>query len=309
MKPVAYRFKAGESVPAGIRRIAAEQIDEVLEIAGRKAESRDRTVHEVRKCIKKLRALLRLVQGEMGERFNSENARLRDAGRELSRFRDAAAMIQTFEDVRKKYAKEIPAGSLHTIRAGLVAHKSRADRQENVKAALAGALKELYAAKKRLQQWPLHSGGFDAIGKGLEQAFRHGRDALGAANKHPDAEHYHAWRKRVKDHWYHVRLLNEVWPDVMTGYEGSLTSLEDKLGTDHNLNVLAGKIKAAPDFFGTAEQVASLLQLIERRQMELRREAEAIGVRVYGEKPRALERRLGRWWEEWRQAGKAPTGT
>jgi CHAD domain-containing protein len=128
---------------------------------------------------------------------------------------------------------------------------------------------------------------------------------MSAARKHPDGENYHAWRKRVKDHWYHVRLLNDIWSDAMTGYENSLKSLEDKLGTDHNLNVLAERVKTEPDFFGTTGQIDTLRELIDRYRKDLHEEAEAIGLRIYGEKPRDVERRLARWWREWQQVGKA----
>ena len=58
------------------------------------------------------------------------------------------------------------------------------------------------------------------------------------------AQDLHDWRKRVKDHWYHVRLLAGLWPDVMTSFEWTLKDLETKLGDHHNLEVLKERIQA-----------------------------------------------------------------
>lgn len=296
---MSYRFERGEAIPKEIRRIAAEQIDSALEKLNGKAAARDEAVHEARKCIKKLRALLRLVEKELGEVFETENTRLRDAGRVLSAFRDAATMVQTFDEVREKRGKELSTEGADAIRAGLLAHKSRSERRDNLKAVLESTAKELRAAKSRSKRWPLQNDGFGAIAGGVKRAFRRGRKAMDEAHRNPSPETFHAWRRRVKDHWYHVRLLNKVWPEVMDGYEASLKSLEDKLGMDHNLNVLADKLKSEPEFFATPEQIEAAVNAIAGLQKELQQESREIGLRVYAEKPRALARRLEAYWSAW----------
>ena len=297
---MAYTFKPDESVPEAIRRVALEQIEGALESLAAKPPERDEAVHDARKRIKKLRALLRLVQRELGEAFASENIRLRDVGRNLSLFRDAVAMIETFDALRQKRAKDFAEDSLESVRQGLVTHKTRAEQQENIKAVMQAAARELRSTRSRVKQWPLHDDGFPAIAPGIEKTFRRGRLAMETAEQHPTAENFHAWRKRVKDYWYHVRLLNGLWPDVMTGLENSLKCLEDALGMDHNLNVLSARIDAEPAFFGTPEQIDSLRQAIAHFQKQLREEARPIGLRIYGEKPKEMRRRLEHWWSEWK---------
>jgi len=295
-----YRFESGESVPAAIRRIAAEQVDDALKaLRARKSASRDEAVHEARKSIKKLRALLRLVEDELGDAFEKENTRLRDLGRKLSAFRDAAAMLQTFDELNDKYGSELAPGSAQSIRGGLLAHKNRGERRENLKIALQSVSKDLSAAKSRFKRLRLGNNGFESIAPGIERAFRHGHTAMRQAQKHPTAENLHAWRRRVKDHWYHVRLLNDLWPDVMDGYEAALKSLEDKLGMNHNLDILTERIQAEPDFFATPGQVKACLAAICHFQEDLQKKARHTGQRVYAEKPGALMKRLRDYWSVW----------
>ena len=63
-----YRLKQGENVLEGVRRMAAEQLDKALAHLGCQDGKRDEHIHEARKATKRLRALVRLVRGELGTR-------------------------------------------------------------------------------------------------------------------------------------------------------------------------------------------------------------------------------------------------
>lgn len=295
---MAYRFERGESVPESIKRLAREQLEGAVESLGQHGK-RDEGIHDARKRVKKTRALMRLVEGELGDLHSAENARLRDAGRGLSEFRDAAAVIQTFDTLREKYHDRFQKHPLDSIRQGLLLRKQRAER----KAKIAESLKEisavLSAAARRVTRWPLTDDGFAAIQPGFRQTFRRGRKAMTTALRHPAPETFHDWRKRVKDHWYHVRLLEDVWTDVMGGYEKSLKQLEDWLGSDHNLVVLRDKVTAEPEFYGSPEDIEAFLDVLARYEKEMRGQALEMGARVYAESPGQIARRMQRLWDAW----------
>src|SRR5919108_2255386 len=101
-----YRFREGEVVPDGLRRIARGRIDHALdELRGKTDSTPVEAVHEARKDMKKLRALLRLARDELGkDTFSRENACFRDAARELAGTRDSDVMLETLG------ALELPAG-------------------------------------------------------------------------------------------------------------------------------------------------------------------------------------------------------
>jgi len=61
---MAYRFKHRETVPQNVKRIAAEELDSAIALLkGKRGPRREKSVHKVRKSIKKTRALLRMVHG------------------------------------------------------------------------------------------------------------------------------------------------------------------------------------------------------------------------------------------------------
>jgi hypothetical protein len=78
---MAFRFKLGEPFDEGSRRIAVEQIERAQSSLHDKQGDQAIAVHETRKSLKRLRALLRLIRPAMGEQvFKAENSQLRDIG-------------------------------------------------------------------------------------------------------------------------------------------------------------------------------------------------------------------------------------
>ncbi|HWF09916.1 MAG TPA: CHAD domain-containing protein [Bryobacteraceae bacterium] len=296
---MAYRLERDESVIAGLKRVVREEMDSADEhLSGKKKVRRDKAIHESRKSIKKVRALLRLVSEELGDVWKRENARLRDIARRLSDFRDAFAMIATFDDLKKTYKKE-RAGQFASVRAGLVTRRRQSSHEEDVALVLNEAVSSLRNASKRVKSWPLHTDGYGAIGPGLHLTYRTGRKALARVQKDPQALNYHELRKRVKDHWYHMRLLEDLWTGVMVAYEKSLKDLETWLGDDHNLAVLRDRVVAEPSFYGADRDVERFLDLVDKRQKELRDRSVSLAARVYEEKPRDFDRRMRHLWDTW----------
>lgn len=309
---MAYRLKANERVPAGIRRIAREEIAKAAEQLGTSEGSRrDEAIHEARKSVKKVRALLRLMRSELGPAYRAENHRLQLIGRRLSEFRDSQAMIETLDSLEKKYGE--PALDFNSVRRGLMERKARAEQQGLIDQVLGDMATSLAKLGKQVKAWRLRTEGFGAIRPGLEKTFRAGRDAMRVALQDPRPENYHELRKRVKDHWYDVRLLENLWTGDLKKYEKSLKELETWLGEDHNLVILRGTILSDPEICATTKNVNVLCETIARYQNELREKAMALSARVYEEKPRQFTRRMEQLWEQWKtrpksvkRAGKQP---
>lgn len=297
---MAYRLKSKESIPKGIKRIVHEEIASALgSLNGEASAAHGGPIHEARKSVKKIRGVLRLAQPELGRRYRSENLRLRDAARKLTDFRDAEALVEVFDSLTDG------RGSFDSVRKALVRRKEQMLRGVKMTEVFGGISDGLRAADKRVEEWPLRKKGFAALVPGLEKTFRRGRRALAAVRKRPRPECFHAWRKRVKDHWYHTRLLESLWPDPMRARERSLKDLEGWLGDDHNLVLLRKEIAAQPEKYGGKREIDRLLARIDRRQKELRENALSLGGRLYGEKPRQFTLRMRNLWRAWQKQPKS----
>ena len=100
---MAYRLKPGQQIGQSVRDVGTEQIDRVLSKFSSK-DSRATAVHEARKSMKRLRALLHLIKPAMPKgAFAESEARVKRIARRLSGARDAQAQLET---VRKLEAQE-----------------------------------------------------------------------------------------------------------------------------------------------------------------------------------------------------------
>jgi CHAD domain-containing protein len=289
-----YRFRHDdESVEAGFRRIAGEQLGRA--VASLEGDALHAGVHDARKRVKKVRGLLRLVRpGFKG--FARENAALRDAARTLSGLRDHAAMIEALDRLAARYPERVDAARMGPLRAEMEARRDEAAGANDLPERIEAFRDVLSAARDRAEGWRLKAAGWDALGPGLARIYGEGRGAMAVAHKTGRGEDFHEFRKRVKDHGYHARLLAPVWPVLMEPYAALVDDLGEVLGEQHDL------VAFAPVVAGSAlapEVRAGLEDLIveERRRLEAR--ALVIGARVYAEKPKAMARRMGAWWAAW----------
>lgn len=296
-----FRLRPRERVDIGLRRVVREQIRGAIgDLTGKRKDLHD-GVHEARKRFKMIRATLRLARGSLGEEvFLAENGWYRETGRTLSSVRDAVAMIECFDLLRKRFGGELGAEAAAPARAGLEARLHRiAEGPEGVaglKARAAAVATGLSGALLRVRNWPLRDQGFRTIGPGLGRVYRQGRGCMEQALAIPSDENFHEWRKRVKDHWYHVRLLRNLWPKVMDAYGREMKALSDALGNDHDLAVLAPVLRSEPESFGGPDLVPGILDLVSRRRSEFQAQARTLGRRIYAEKPRVLVTRFKSRW-------------
>ena len=263
---------------------------------------RNEGVHQARKRFKKIRAVLRLVRKELGDEFYAtENTQFGGFGRKLSAVRDAEAMIETFDSLRDRFKDELAGVGFTDVRENLIQRReSIADEQENLGQRTDEVVNDLEKAKSRLESWPVTADSFDTLGSGLKKIYRRGQKNMDRAYGEPNAENFHEWRKRVKDLWYHSRLMIGIWPELMTGYTGSLHRLSEFLGNDHDLVVFHQAMMEHPDTFGTTDNVEVLQELVESRQTELRKSANPVGQLIYAEKAKDFNQRMHKYWQVWR---------
>ena len=225
-------------------------------------------------------------------RYQRENRALRDAGRLLSAARDADVLAETAQDLGERYAGQLPEAMFEALHARLAAEATAAHRHE-LDDVVKEATTALEDAVARIDDWPVDGCDGRTLVAGSVRAYTRGRGALAAAKDEPSVEHLHDLRKRVKDLWYHSRLLEEAWPRVLTAQSKEAHELSDLLGDDHDLAVLAERLRrglASDD--GKVVDDDAVLELIDRRRAELQEDAMRLARRLYAERPEAFAGRL-----------------
>ena len=285
-----YALDPTKPLPDEIRRVACEQLDDAISQLREADDPFDVRVHETRKRTKEVRALLRLVRKPLGaSRTQAQSHRLRDAARRLAPARDAEVARATLATLDRG------ASDLARLRKTLEAER------DSARASVAGAgtadevAAELADLRQEAEAWPLPSGTWSLIAPGFARTYRRGLWRMREAYADPSDTAMHEWRKRVKDHWYHLRLVSPAFPATLEPLAELAHRLSDVLGDDHDLAVLDSTIdQIEVDLSARARE--RLERRLTARRDELRTEAWDIGTRLYGPKPKAWSRVLGSWW-------------
>ena len=292
---MAYRLKPGRQISRSVRKIGTEQIDHVLAKFSAKG-SRDSAVHEARKAMKRLRALLHLIKPALPKGvFAANEARVKTIARSLAGARDARAMIET---VRKLEALD-GAAKVAPVSAALHAHLQAkcAEAEQGLNGSGVNQLRKLLKeAKAEFAQLSLEQDEFAVIAATLEKDYRSARRAFSRAYRVGEDEAFHDWRKYVQRHWRQLLLVAPSWPKAMRPHVVLARNLSEILGEDHDLSVLGGIVKAQGDELGTSDAIAAYLSLCYSRQAELRHVAHDLGTRLLAEKPGSLARRISAYW-------------
>jgi CHAD domain-containing protein len=296
-----YAFLREETVPAGVRRIMDEQLVRAQAQLTDPASPLAERVHDARKRLKEIRALLRMIREPLGDQFAVENAWFRDCGRLLSGARDAEAVIEALEKLRK--AERLAPTTLRRTRELLVARRD-AFPQESLQQSVADVYERLTIARARVALWPQLEEGFDTLANGLRRTYRDGRRAMHEAAGGAMPQQFHEWRKRAKEHWYHAQLLRNAWPAMTRAWAETMSDLSHLLGDHHDLFVLRQIVAQATSSSGLSLRPragVALLDLIDARQSHLEGEALRIGRLVYDERPRDWLARIRNTWTTWRE--------
>jgi CHAD domain-containing protein len=288
-----FHFKQAESPGEAVPRICRERLAKAR--ARLRHSGQPAVVHGLRKDIKKLRALFRLVRGEIGrDAYRKGTKSLRQAAKRLGAPRDARLMRKTFETLVDRQSKKFPK-----IRAALKDHACRKARQFRRDDFAALTRRLLQKTGRIAGNLKIKADGWTAIEPGLEASYRCGRAARDLAGRKPLPENFHDWRKQVKDVGYYFQLLSPAWPPEFRELTRKLKLLGAFLGDDHDLAVLQEFVA------GRGGETRSLNRLIVGRQKRLRAAGLKLGTEIYAEPPAAICRRLERHWNNWRKAGQS----
>jgi CHAD domain-containing protein len=286
---MAFEIEKQKRIPDQVRRVVRDRLSKARDALGTpRGNPRGEAIHTARKRLKEARATLRLVREEIGKSFQSNNRVLRDAGRELSKVRDAHVLVSALDDLLKsaKFKKNPYERFRRKLerqeRTAMSAYDSR------------GFVRRVDAVDQGLPDLSFDHDGWRAIKSNIQRTYKDGRAAMKNALHQPADAAWHQWRKRAKDLRYQFELLSPVWPVIFGAIARQAHALSDLLGTDHDLAVL--RTTAKKDRHLPTLDRDNLLDAIDAQRQKLRRKARKLGCLLYAESPAVFIKRIKRYW-------------
>jgi CHAD domain len=307
---MAYRLKPTESFAAGFARVGLQQIDRVaVEMASQHA-ARD-VVHQSRKSLKRIRALLRLARPVLGDTvFQRENARYREMGQLMAAARDRHVAVVTVADLEAEAGGRAKAAfvALRGWAEALAQQPVGACRMQAGGEATAGATPSVFAeVSSRLNEGRAgfaglihHHQNYDGALEGLERGYAQARRRFLALGDLDDAwidsEAVHEWRKSVQYHWRHLALFSEAWPVEFEARIGVARRVAAVLGSDHDIAVVLAAALSDDGARLSARQRAAVRDCAVERQAALRAIANGHARLLFAEDGNAFGNRMTAYW-------------
>jgi hypothetical protein len=283
---MAFRFRLDEPIEKGFRRIGAEQIERARRQLSAGADPATE-IHEARKCMKRVRALLRLGREGLGETvFRAENAHFRSIAGLLASARDDHVLLETIVKLTAETEDRATTPALHRLKETLIAQRSET-ADDTAVSGRAEADATLERALRRFKRLRLAPDGFATLERGLVRNYRKGLERRDVAYAENTDDAFHEWRKCVQAHWRHMALLSRAWPAMFEAEIEAARRLSQILGDDHDLALLRIKLAALPPDTLLAGDVEKVERLIATRQTALRRAARPQGDIIFAERPKA----------------------
>jgi CHAD domain-containing protein len=278
----------GDGLAAAARSIIADARKALTDPELSEADA----VHDVRKALKRWRALLRLLARPLGEPAEQMRIEARELMRALTSARDAQSALDALADLRKADAPFSPT-SMETISQRLTAIKAAAEQAGFTKEMRDRLSRYLDYAALTLERWPLAAIDFDTVADGLVSTYRRGRQLIPDDWAGADAEHLHDLRRRVVEHGHQMALFEPLWPRLGKLWGEEAQRLRNRLGACQDLAVL-GKLTAPHQ--PLAPWRSRLAPVIEARRAAHLKSAARLAGRLFAEKPKAFRHRIAALW-------------
>ena len=340
---MAYSLRRGEAIDEAAARIVRDQTMAALAALLTADHSERRAVAlEARKRCKKVRGVLRLVRGPLGDEYKPTDQAYRSVARALAGPRESEAHLVAFDRLRAATPSDaLPADRIGSIRDELVrraasacqppvpvpvavapAQPATAQRGPAESTDTAGgppsraevdtptdgdpaatAARLLGQRLEAVDNWTFAVDGWAAVEGGVARTYRRGTRELTRVLDDRSIDGFHDLRKEAKYTWYHLRLLRPAAPSVLVPLAKQYHRLTIGLGDAHDLAELGALILTSPEAFGGESVADQALMVINERRAMVEDGCLGLAVRLYAEETPDLTARLGGYWRLWQRYG------
>ncbi|HEY9010239.1 MAG TPA: CHAD domain-containing protein [Devosia sp.] len=277
-----------ETVGAGFKRIATEQIAKAVHNADAVNDPPARRIHAARRHCKRLRGLFRLVRSDFPD-YRPANAAVRDAAAILSTVRDATVLRQTLERLYSWTGYPLAK-----------AHRHETDHAELEAAALMSFRRRMAMLLGEAEGWTIKKIDVSTLGRGYERCYGRAVKTAERCRDKPTDDLFHDWRKLVKYHSFHLILLKSCLGEGVREEIEKVEHLAGLLGRHHDLAVLRHVVRTEPEKLGGELDTAFVDAHAALLQDHLGARAFVLSGEIFARPPRiargSLEARWHAWW-------------
>ena len=213
----------------------------------------NRTIHELRRSFKRLRALLRFYNEVPDTPAGLLQKDIRNFGKLLAPLRESAVNVGLF-DKEVSGNKLLPERKIRNAREKLVQKNKqlleRGFRENNLHNTINTFFTNFEAVlTHKCNELPVRGQLFCEVRQSYAKSFL----IYHQLPVNPHSEEWHELRKKLKRLWYQLDFIHFLHPRYFKLKTDQLNKITDQLGDDHDLHVFSEDIKAEIYEFNTEE--------------------------------------------------------
>jgi CHAD domain-containing protein len=300
MKP---QLKRNETLPHGLQWIAEGRLQEALQFMDQEPLTAE-LVHDARKAIKNLRAILRLARGALDAGARKQhNQVLRNLANRLSGPRDAVVTLTAFEKALRESLDEKGQTNASSPWVTQVRQSLSGQARASVPAeSYRQALEEVRHLIGRVLPFENGARGDEwaTVEAGLRKTYRQGRGLFYRLESAPDSpdEEWHELRKRVKDLGYQLALFKKI--KRLKPLLSKLDKVGGALGDARDASLLKNYLSKVRDKyeFTSPEQQSyfRVLKHVERERKRLHLDGLKLLKGLYKPQPKKFTGSMAKRW-------------
>jgi CHAD domain-containing protein len=204
---------------------AREQLLQAEQFLDREGDTRHGGIHQARKCIRRVRAVLALGRRALDHRAKRLDEDLGRLCRGLSRLRDAQALLEALS----RLESNAPSTVIAVLPDAVSLARQRRDRMLDSELArdprFAARRLRLLAFRQRLQRLNWQDLDETAVTRALRRSERRAEKAGRESFRHPDRdEDWHVYRRRLR----HLRQQDSLLATVRPSLRPAIQGLEER---------------------------------------------------------------------------------
>jgi CHAD domain-containing protein len=251
---IPYSLRHNEALRAGLVRILNAMGHDARYLAEQPESKLEKSVHDIRTLIKRLRAYLWFIRPAIGKALHAKgNAALRKAAQRLSEARDLHAVASALNKAAIPETDENHLQALARVSQTFAQQAAAAQKTDSSASALEKVVDTLVQAISKIT-WAVKrtSRELPSPGHRFKKALKHTRETMKETTRKKDPRLVHEWRKKTKILFYILQLTARL-PHTggieclrkVDKLQEHLGDFQDNIVAENHLRCSSPKIDAA----------------------------------------------------------------
>jgi CHAD domain-containing protein len=278
-----------EELKKSISKILRQGIEEI----NNSEKNIDVLIHDSRKRVKNIRALLKLIQDELTEnKFKEFNNSLRNLNRNSAAVRRSYVMLKIIENELKSNTNIPNVRLLEYLKSIIEERMVISQPKISTNQLLTQYSDYFHFLAKYLGNVSLNKMEFTLIRTGLERIYDTAKNCSQISRKKHDVILYHELRKNIKDLSYVLEIIQIGWPSIIKSYNKQLKILAEIIGEMHDLHEFKAMLSNSKVPIGMKKAAIEVHNEIQQRINSLIIVSDEITVKIFAEKTKCFVSRL-----------------